>query len=150
MQTQQREKLRAQIVSLQKQIDAKVAAQKEYAERMDVQGGMNEPELGFWEWCLGMRIEGSGDEGRVRVVYAFPPTAANAGRVGATGGEEGGREGAFELRIPETGSGGYEVTYTKPRLEREKVDRVVGRLNESRELGGLLKGMRALFAEELK
>ena len=50
----------------------------------------------------------------------------------------------------EGGRDGYEVVWCKPRLEKGKVDGVVQRLNDSRELGGLLKGMRAAFSEEMK
>jgi kinetochore protein Spc25 len=35
-------------------------------------------------------------------------------------------------------------------VEREEIERVVERLNESRDLGGFLKGMRELFVEACK
>ena len=119
--------------------------QREYADKMDGQARLNGPELNFWETYLGCRIEGSGDESKVKVVFVFPP-AKNGGRTGNT--EE--REAVFELKVPESGVGGYEVVYTKPRLKGEDVERVVGRLNETREIGTVLKGMRGLFVEEMK
>lgn len=107
-----------------------------------------------------MRFEGAGDESVVRVVYSFP-AGKGGGVVGKMRGQQqqqqqGGKEGevereaSFEVKVPESGSLGYEVVSMRPRLEREKVDKVVGRLNETREIGVLLKGMRALFAEEMK
>lgn len=146
-QQQQRDRLKATIAATQRQIDAKLAAQREYAEKQDGQSALNTPELGFWETYLGMRFEGAGDESRVKVIYSFPVAAKGPK---AETGEEAERECVFELKVPESGGGGYEVVYMKPRLEREKVDKVVQRLNDTREIGVLLKGMRALFAEEMK
>lgn len=54
----------------------------------------------------------------------------------------------FELLVPERG--GYEVIFSKPRLEEKTVEACVTRLNESRDIGAFLKGMRALFGEALK
>lgn len=141
-QQQQRDRLKAAIAATQRQIDGRLAAQREYADRQDGQAALNSPELTFWETYLGMRFEGAGDESRVKVIYAFPPAKGKA--------DEAERECVFELKVPESGSGGYEVVYMKPRLERERVDKVVQRLNDTREIGVLLKGMRALFAEEMK
>jgi kinetochore protein Spc25, fungi type len=140
-QQQQRDKLQSAIAATQRQIENKLATQREYASKQDSQSALNAPELGFWETYLGLRFEGAGDEGVVRVVFVFPPSSKQ-------GGEE--REAVFELRVPETGSGGYEVGYMKPKIEREKVDIWVDRLNETREIGVILKGMRGLFAEEMK
>lgn len=139
----QRDKLQQAIASTQRQIDAKLAAQREYAARMEKQSELNGPELSFWETYLGTRIEGGGDEGIIRVVYTFPPQRNG----GENGNEE--REATFELSVPETGSGGYEVVHTRPRLNGHNVERVVNRLNESRDIAVLLKGMRALFQEEM-
>ena len=60
------------------------------------------------------------------------------------------REAVFDLHIPETGGGGYEVVFLEPKLDTVEVDQVVARLNETREIGTLLKGMRSLFAEEFR
>ncbi|ETN46649.1 uncharacterized protein HMPREF1541_00835 [Cyphellophora europaea CBS 101466] len=144
-QQQQRDRLRAALAATQRQIDAKLAAQRAYAEKQDGQSALNAPELQFWETYLGMRFEGAGDESRVKVIYSFPAGKGTKGE-----GEGGEREAVFELKVPETGTAGYEVVYMKPRLEREKVEKVVDKLNETREIGVLLKGMRGLFAEEMK
>lgn len=86
-------------------------------------------------------MDGAGDDGVIRVVYSFPPVRV--------GGREEEREAVFELSVPEAGSGGYEVTHCKPKLAAEKVGKVVDRLNESRDVAVLLKGMRGLFQEEM-
>lgn len=136
-----RDRLRSAIAHTQRQIDAKLQAQREYAEKVDGQSRMNGPELGFWETHLGCRFDGTGDESKIRVVFVFPPAK------GGKGGEE--REATFELHVPETGNGGYEVVYMKPKLDSARVEKVVQRMNESREIGTLLKGMRLLFAEQM-
>jgi kinetochore protein Spc25, fungi type len=135
----QREKLKNAIAQTQRQIEQKLEKQREYAAKIESQARLNGPELNFWETYLGCRIEGSGDESKVKVVFVFPS---------GKGGEE--REAMFELQVPESGAGGYEVVATKPRLKAEDVQRVVGRLNETREIATVLKGMRALFVQEMK
>jgi len=135
----QRDKLQHALASTQRQIDAKLAAQRDYAARMDRQSELNGPELAFWETYLGTRIEGAGDEGVIRVVYGFPPERGHT--------EE--REATFELHVPESGSGGYEVVHARPRLDAGDVARVVRRLNETRDIAVLLKGMRGLFQREM-
>lgn len=134
-----RETLKASIAATQRQIDAKVAAQREYASRMDSQAEQNAPELAFWETHLGCRIEGAGDENTIRVSYVFQPAKGSS--------EE--REATFELHVPDSGNGGYDIVYAKPKLEKESIDKIVGRLNETRDIAVLLKGMRGLFAEQI-
>ncbi|KIW09849.1 hypothetical protein PV08_11950 [Exophiala spinifera] len=137
------DRLRSAIAQTQRQIDIKLQAQREYAEKMDGQSRLNGPELNFWETYLGCRIEGSGDESRVRIVFMFPPLKG-----GGPNNDE--REATFELQVPATGSGRYEVVYMKPKLDAVKVEKVVDRLNSTREIGTLLKGMRGLFVDEMK
>jgi len=141
-QSAQRDRLKSAIGQTQRQIEIKLQAQREYSQKIDGQSRLNGPELNFWETYLGCRIEGSGDENKVRVTFVFPPAK------GGKSNEE--RETMFELQIPDSGSARYEVVYMKPRLEAEKVEKVVDRLNSTREIGSLLKGMRGLFAEVLK
>ena len=88
---------------------------------------------------MGTRIEGSGRDDVVRIVFDFEPVK------NTDGGE---KEGVFELKVPD--NGGYEVVHMKPRLEGEKVETCVERLNENRDIGGFLKRMRGLFGEVLK
>lgn len=139
-----RDRLKTTIAQTQKQIEQKIEKQREYADRIDGQSRLNGPELGFWESYLGCRIEGSGDESKVKVVFVFPATAGGS----RSGGEE--REAMFELKVPESGRAEYEVVNTRPRLKGEDVAAVVARLNETREIASVLKGMRGLFVEEMK
>ena len=142
-QSAQRDRLKSAIAQTQRQIDTKVQAQRDYAAKQDGQSRLNGPELNFWEMYLGCRIEGSGDENKVRVVFVFPPP-----KTSGSGGED--REALFELSVPMTGHGKYEVSYMRPKLEAAKVERVVDRLNATREIGTVLKGMRSLYVEAIK
>ena len=134
-----RDSLKSSIATTQRQIAAKEAAQQQYAEQIASQARLNGPELNFWETYLGTTISGAGEDGIIRVNYVFPPAR----------GEKEEREATFELHVPESGSGGYEVLHTRPKLERSAVERGVGRLNETRDIAVLLKGMRGLFQGEL-
>ena len=147
-QAAQRDKLKNAIAHTQRQIDAKLAAQREYAAKVDGQSRMNGPELNFWETYLGCRFEGCrfegrGDEDGIRVIFSFEPV-----KQGPHKGQE--REGTFEMKLPSGPGGKYDVVYTKPKLEVTKVQKVVDKMNESREIATLLKGMRGLFVEELQ
>lgn len=136
-----RDKLQQAISQTQRQIDVKVLAQREYAERMASQERLNGPELEFWERMLAVKIDGGGDEGMIRVTYTFPPKKD-------TGHAED-QTAVFELQVPDSGTGKYEIVQTKPRLDQIKVAKVVEKLNGTREIATLLKGMRGLFAAEL-
>ena len=57
------------------------------------------------------------------------------------------REAWFEL---DTSDREYKVLEYRPKIEREEVEGVVERLNETRDLAAFLKGMRGLFVEALK
>lgn len=111
---------------------------------MEAQSRLNGPELGFWEEYLGCRIEGSGREDVVRIVFVF-----EAPREESTGGRPSAEtEGVFELSVPERG--GYGVVFSKPKLDETRVRACVQQLNEARDIGAFLKGMRSLFGETLK
>lgn len=86
---------------------------------------------------MGTTISGAGEEGLIRVSYSFPPSR----------GEKEDRNAVFELAVPETG--GYEVVYSKPKLQAEDVEKVLEHVNETRDIAVLLKGMRRLFQAEL-
>lgn len=130
-----RDALRAQMEATQREIDARVAAQRAHQAQLEAQARFNVPELDFWVTNLCLRIEGAGAEDRLKFVYTH---------VDEKNWE---REAWFELC---TGSRDYDVKHCRPKLEREKVERVVERVNETRELAVLLKGMRELFVEAMK
>lgn len=108
---------------------------------MASQERLNGPELEFWEKMLAVKIDGGGDEGIIRVTYTFPPKKDTSHAEDQTA--------VFELHVPASGTGTYEIVQTKPRLDQMKVAKVVEKLNETREIATLLKGMRGLFAAEL-
>lgn len=130
-----RDALKSQIAEVQKAISARREAQLKHRRYLDGQSRYNEPELEFWENYLGLRIEGIGKDDRLKFVYT---------NVCERDWE---REAWFEL---DTGDREYKVHDTRPKLEREDVDAVLERLNESRDLATFLKGMRELFVEALK
>jgi len=131
----QRDALKQQIAETQKEIDARLAAQRAHAARIDAQARFNIPELDFWVTNLCMRIEGAGHTDRLRFIYSHIDE------------KDWEREAWFELS---TASRDYDVRHCRPKLEREKVERVLDKVNESRELVALLKGMRELFVEAMK
>jgi kinetochore protein Spc25 len=132
---QHRDTLRSQIAEVQKSISARREAQLKHRRYLDGQSRYNEPELDFWESYLGLRIEGLGKDDRLKFVYTNVDE------------REWEREAWFEL---DTSERDYKVLEARPKVEREEIERVVERLNESRDLGGFLKGMRELFVEACK
>lgn len=130
-----RDTLKKQIEETQKEIDAKVAAQRAHAAQLDAQSRFNVPELEFWQQNLGLRIEGAGQDDRLKFIYSYIDS------------EDWDREAWFELS---TSSRDYDIRHCRPKLERERVEKVLDQLNETRELAVLLKGMRELFVEAVK
>lgn len=130
-----RETLQSQINEVQKAISARREAQLKHRRYLDGQTRFNEPELEFWENYLGLRIDGLGKEDRLKFVYTNVCE------------REWEREAWFEL---DTSEREYKVRETLPKIEREGIDRVLDRLNETRDLAAFLKGMRELFVEALK
>ncbi|KAF2277350.1 uncharacterized protein EI97DRAFT_449503 [Westerdykella ornata] len=130
-----RDALKSQIAEVQKAIAARREAQLKHRRYLDGQSRYNEPELEFWENYLGLRIEGIGKEDRLKFVYTNVCE------------REWEREAWFEL---DTSDRDYKVLEVRPKVDREEVDRVLERLNESRDLAAFLKGMRELFVEAMK
>ncbi|XXG97008.1 hypothetical protein Hte_003301 [Hypoxylon texense] len=130
-----RDALQQQIAETQKEIDARLAAQRAHAQYVESQSRFNVPELDFWMQNLCLKIEGAGQTDRLKFVYTHVDEKSWE------------REAWFELS---TSSKDYDVRHCRPKLEREKVDRVLERVNETRDLVVLLKGMRELFVEAMK
>lgn len=131
----ERDALARQVADTQRAIDAKLAAQQARARQREAQARFNVPELDFWVTNLCLSMEGAGNDDRLRFVYTHIDDQNWA------------REAWFEL---DTAQRDYAVRHCRPKLEREKVDRLLERVNESRELVVLLKGMRELFMEAIK
>lgn len=130
-----RDALKAQIAATQKEIDARLAAQRAHAQQQDAQARFNVPELDFWVSNLCLKIEGAGLTDHLKFVYTHIDE------------KDWEKEAFFELL---TASRDYDVGKCKPKLEREKVEKVLDRMNETRDLAVLLKGMRELFVEAMR
>ncbi|EFY84521.1 putative kinetochore protein SPC25 [Metarhizium acridum CQMa 102] len=130
-----RDSLKKQIAQTQAEIESRLAAQRAHAAQQEAQQRFNVPELDFWITNLCLRIEGAGQADRLKFVYTH---------IDEKNWE---REAWFELV---TSSRDYDVKHCRPKLERDDVERVLEKVNESRELVVLLKGMRELFVEAMK
>lgn len=130
-----RETLKQKIAETQKAINTRLTAQRAHAQHVDSQSRFNVPELDFWISNLSLSIEGAGQNDRLKFVFSHVDE------------RDWSREAWFEL---DTSRREYEVPYCKPKLEKEMIERVVEKLNESRDLRVLLKGMRELFVEAMK
>lgn len=130
-----RDALAEQIAATQREIDARLAAQRAHAQQLEAQSRFNVPELDFWVTNLCLKIEGAGKDDRLKFVYTHIDE------------RDWEREAWFELV---TSSRDYDVRHCRPKLEREKILRVLEKVNETRELVVLLKGMRELFVEAMK
>jgi kinetochore protein Spc25 len=133
-QLETRESLKEQIAETQKAIDARLAAQRAYAQQLASQERYNVPELDFWESTLGIRMEGAGVSDKLKFVFIY--VDAN----------DWSNEAWFEV---DTTARDYVVSYSKPKVEAERVERILDRVNETRDIRILLKGMRELFVEAL-
>lgn len=130
-----RDSLQKQIADTQKEIDARLAAQRKHQAQQEAQARFNVPELDFWITNLCMKIEGAGQDDRLKFVFTHIDE------------KDWEREAWFELS---TAARDYDIRHCRPRLEREKIERVLEKTNETRELVVLLKGMRELFVEKFK
>ncbi|KAI0484267.1 chromosome segregation protein Spc25-domain-containing protein [Xylariaceae sp. FL0804] len=130
-----RDALVSALAATTERIDAARERRRLHAERVAAQARWNVPELDFWIANLCLRIEGSGRPDRLRFVFTHVDE------------RDWDREAWFELA---TGGRDYDVRHCRPKLERDAVDRLLERVNESRELPALLKGMRELFVEAVK
>ena len=132
---QHRERLRTEIASYKKQISQRKAAQTQHAKELEAQSKLNIPELDFWETYLGLRIEGAGQVDRLKFVFSHVDE------------RDWEREAWFEL---DTERREYKVVSCRPKVEEGDVEACVDRLNETRDLGQFLRGMREVFVKGMK
>ncbi|PLB44064.1 kinetochore protein Spc25 [Aspergillus steynii IBT 23096] len=130
-----RDRLKQQIDETQKATSQRLEAQKAHAKYLDAQSRLNVPELEFWQDYLCLRIEGAGREDRLKFIYSHLLE------------KDWEAEAWFELG---TSSRDYEVFHTRPKLDREALDRELDIMNEDRDFGAFLKRMRKLFVETMK
>ena len=132
---QHRDRLKTEIASFSKQIAARRSAQQAHAKEIEAQSRLNGPELDFWETYLGLRIEGAGQVDRLKFVFSNLDE------------RDWEKEAWFEL---DTERREYRVVGCRPKADDGAVEACVERLNESRDLGAFLRGMREIFVKEIK
>ena len=110
-----RDRLKQQIAETQKSISQRVEAQRAHAKHLDAQSRLNNPELDFWQDYLCLRIEGAGREDRLKFVYSH---------LSEKDWED---EAWFELG---TASRDYEVFHTRPKLDRDALEKEVDLVND--------------------
>ncbi|PLN80879.1 chromosome segregation protein Spc25-domain-containing protein [Aspergillus taichungensis] len=130
-----RDRLKQQIDETQKAIAQKTEAQKAHSRYLDAQSRLNVPELDFWQDYLCMRIEGAGREDRLKFVYTHLLE------------KDWEAEAWFELG---TANRDYEVFHTRPKVDRDALNRELDLVNEDRDFGAFLKRIRKLFVEAMK
>ena len=130
-----RDRLRQQLDETQRLINQRADAQRQHTHQLDAQARFNVPELEFWQDYLCLRIEGAGMEDRLKFLYTHVDERSWE------------NEAWFELGM---GKRDYEVLHCHPKLEADAVQMVLEKLNQSRDLGDFLKGMRKLFVAILK
>jgi kinetochore protein Spc25 len=130
-----KESLKQQIAETQRQIDLKLAAQRSHAKHLDAQSRFNIPELDFFTNYICMEIEGAGLNDRVKFIFTHIDE------------RDWNRECWFEM---DTGKREYTIVHCRPKLEQEKLDGILERLNHGRDLTYMLKEMRELFVEAVK
>ena len=118
-----------------KQVAERVAEQQQHAQTQEAQARLNGPELAFWEEHLCLRIEGAGKKDRLQFIFSHLDD------------RNWEREAWFEL---DTARRDYKVVGTRPKLDGDVVEPCVEWLNENRELGQFLRGMRELLVKALK
>lgn len=131
---QQRDRLKSEIASFNKQIAARRSAQQAYAKEIDAQSLLNVPELDFWETYLGLRIEGVGQVDRLRFVFSNLDE------------RDWDKDAWFEL---DTEKREYRVVGCRPKVEDMEVEACVETLNESRDLGAFLRAMRGVLVKAM-
>ncbi|KAL8787026.1 MAG: hypothetical protein Q9213_002462 [Squamulea squamosa] len=132
---QHRDRIRSEIAATRKQVAQRLSAQQQYAKALDEQAQLNVPELDFWQTYLCMRIEGTGMVDRLRFTFTHVDE------------KDWEREVCFDLN---TETRDYQVANVKPRVDADQIERCMEKLNDTRDLGKFLKGMRDLLTTAVK
>lgn len=130
-----KDNLKKQIAELQEQIESRLEAQRAHANHLENQSRHNIPELEFWHSSLCMRIEGAGKENYLKIIFTHVDE------------KDCEKEASFIFDLTQRD---FMITHCKPKLEKEKVEEVLEKLNEKRQLASGLKMMRQLFIEHFK
>lgn len=103
---------------------------QKHQRRLDEQEQQNEPELRFWEDLLGLKMEATGIDDRLRFVFEVPGVKAR------------GQECWVELDMS---SEKYDVVVTSPALDPEDIADALDDLNRTGQLVPFLKQARQLL-----
>ena len=133
-QEEERDRVRKEIEATQRTIAQRVEAQRTHAAHLDAQARFNSPELDFWTDHLCLQIDGTGQVDRLRFIFTHIDE------------RDWEREAWFELC---TEKRDYEILDCGPTLEPERIEQCADRLNETRDLGRFLKGIRELFIDAM-
>ncbi|KAA8893725.1 chromosome segregation protein Spc25-domain-containing protein [Sphaerosporella brunnea] len=120
--------LLVQIEETKQAIEKKRAIRSAQRQQLAQQQSKNAPELAFWEDHLGMRIDGAGVAGHLKITYTHL--------------SDPDQESWFVVSVMNRD---YEVLKCRPRLNEEDLTLVVDKLNETRAFSAFLKDMRQLF-----
>lgn len=131
-QTEHRNTLLSQIAQVEDLIAKKRALRATERSSLLAHSSLNAPELEFWETYLGMRIESAGVPDHLRVVFSHVVE------------NDWNREFRFVVAL---GSRDYQVLQCRPKIPDEVLNKVVNRLNESRNITRFWKDMRDAFKE---
>lgn len=132
---EEKEILERKIHDAKRAIEERVQQQRAHAAKVSKMAVHDLPELEFWSTSLGLRIEGAGITDHLKFIFCYVDE------------RDWEREAWFEII---TEGSEYQVGGCFPKLEKDRVARVMDRMNERRELGPMLQGMRELFVEAMK
>ena len=142
-----KERLSMEIRQIREEVEVRKREQRLYDESLEEQRRLNSPELRFWTENLGMKIEAcenassksrKTDTDRLKIVFTHVDEA------------QWEKECWFELEMSAGSNGGYNVGMSKPKLEREEVERVLEVMNATSNLARFFGGMRSLFVKVVK
>ena len=128
--------LKSRLQATRSAIATRRAALKQQQQYLSGQASQNGPELEMWERGLGMRIEATGLEDRLRFVFI------------GVDERRADKEHWFEADMSGVSGRAYEVVNSKPRLDPARVEPLVKQMCEKEQLGAFLKGMREIFVED--
>ncbi|KAK7207805.1 chromosome segregation protein Spc25-domain-containing protein [Myxozyma melibiosi] len=120
-----------QISEVQQMLEKAREERSKERSKILAQSSLNAPELAFWEQNLGMRIEGVDDD-YLKIIFTLI--------------SEANWDKEYYVVVDLT-SVDYEVSKCEPSLNKSVLERIVNRLNETRDFARFLKEVRNAFKE---
>ncbi|KAK9480681.1 chromosome segregation protein Spc25-domain-containing protein [Lipomyces japonicus] len=118
-----------QITETQKMLEKLRQERSNERSKLLAQSSLNAPELAFWEKNLGMRIEGVQDD-CLKVIFTLVSESA--------------WDKEYYVLI-DLGARDYEIQKCEPQLDKNVLEDLIVRLNESRDFSRFLKELRMAF-----